>query len=362
MINDDFMTHRPGLVSRSITAENPTGERGGGGREASSLGPGRKGRPCIGLPSQQEIALAEIAGTGCIRHIWITVPRQTETSAYVLRDIVLRAYWDGDETPAIEVPLGDFFCCGFGQPADVGSVPITVGPVGGMNSYWPMPFGAGAKITVENQGDSEVGGFFFQIDYSLGDEVADSGRLHAQWRRSNGTTQLGEDHLILDGVRGAGSYVGSYLAIAQLSRFWYGEGEIKFYLDGDEWPTICGTGTEDYFGGAWAFQPHFDRSRRPMPIAYTAPYSGYLGVVTDDRSDWSDFAPLGVPSHGMYRWHLPDPIRFDESLRVTMQQIGHDSHELFERSDDIATVAYWYQFTGRTERVALPLARQRWPR
>lgn len=362
MINNDFMIHRPELVSRSITAENPTGERGGGGREASELGVGRKGRPCIDLPAHQQVTIADISGPGCIRHIWITVPRSTDSSPYVLRDLVLRAYWDGDHTPAVEVPLGDFFCCGFGLPADVRSVPITVGSVGGMNSYWPMPFGDAAKITVENQGDGDVGGFFFQIDYSLGDTVTDSGRFHAQWRRSNATTRPGEDHLILDGVHGAGSYVGTYLAITQLSRYWYGEGEVKFWLDGDAWPTICGTGTEDHFGGAWAYQPHFDRSRRPMPVPYTAPFSGYLGLVEDDRSEWSDFAPLGVPSHGMYRWQVPDPVRFEQSLKVTLQQIGHDTHRLFERCDDISTVAYWYQFDGRVDPVELPPAEERRPR
>lgn len=347
--------------SRSINAENPTGAKGGGGTAAGPLGAGRKGRPCITIPAGKAAALADIEGPGVIRHLWFTVTDQTERHHFVLRDLVLRMWWDGEPEPSVEVPLGDFFCNGFGQRATVVSQPIVVAPTGGMNSYFPMPFASRARVELQSDHPTDVDGVFFQIDYELVDELpGDVARFHAQYRRTNPTTR-GVDHTVLDGVVGRGQYVGTYVALAALERYWWGEGEVKFFIDGDQdLPTICGTGLEDYAGGAWAFQDRMGGD--PLPVAYCAPYSGYPYYSVADDSRFTAYARAMAPMHGLYRWHLPDPIRFAEDLRVTLQQIGHDGHELFERSDDVATVAYWYQVEPHAPFPTFPPASLRRPR
>lgn len=349
-----------GLQSRSITAENPDGSKGGGGRSSSDLGPGRKGRPCLTLAQGAETELADIHGAGAITHLWFTLPDHTDAVGFVLRDLVLRAYWDGAEEPAVEVPIGDFFCCGAGTRTLVTSAPIVVAPTSGLNSYFTMPFGTRARVTITNEHPVDIPGFFFQIDYTLTpDGTNDDARFHAQWRRQN-PTRIGEDYTILDDVAGPGVYVGTFLSITCLERYWYGEGEMKFYLDGDtDHPTICGTGTEDYVGGAWAFQDQLSSEVEPEVLTFSAPFVGYPQYLTRDTSKQSVYATPMAPVHGMYRWHLPDPIHFATDLRVTLQQIGQVGPGLFERSDDVASVAYWYQtaptrtfppFPGRAER------------
>ena len=189
------------------------------------------------------------------------------------------------------------------------------------------------------------------------------GYFHAQWRRSNGTTALGADHVILDGVTGPGTYVGTYVALASLQRYWWGEGEVKFYVDDDdELPTLCSTGLEDYAGGAWAFQDELrsSPSRRSSPSARRTAATPTTPPATPPGPP--TFATATTPMHGLYRWHLPDPIYFDERLRVTVQQIGTWDHGLFERQDDIATTAYWYQTLPHQPFPRLPDAQQRWPR
>lgn len=352
-----------GLLSRSITAENPDGAPGGGGRTVSDLGPGRKGRPCLTLPRGEETVLADIDGAGAITHLWFTTADHTDAVGFVLRDLVLRAYWDGEETPSVEVPLGDFFCCGAGARTLVTSVPIVVAPSGGFNSYFTMPFGSRARITVTNEHPVDVEGFFFQVDYTLDPSSrAAPARFHAQWRRENPTT-LGIDHTILDGVSGPGAYVGTFLSITCLERYWYGEGEVKFYIDDDDaLPTIAGTGLEDYIGGAWAFQDHLGAVPPPTPQPFTALYAGYHQYVTEDSSQVSPYLTGMPPLHGMYRWHLPDPVRFTRALRVTLQQIGDRGGHLFERRDDIASVAYWYQMDPCGGSYRLPPVEERRPR
>jgi len=353
----------PGLRSRSITAENPTGAKGAGGRESSHLGPGRKGRPCVTLPAGDVTTLADITGQGRITHLWFTFPDHTEAVGFVLRDLVLRAYWDGEAAPSVEVPIGDFFCCGAGARCRVTSVPIVVAPTGGMNCYFPMPFGASARLTVTNEHPRDVEGFFFQIDYELSDTAEqDVGRFHAQWRRENPTT-LAVDYTLLDGVRGRGAYVGTFLSITALQRFWWGEGEMKFYIDGDDaYPTICGTGTEDYGGGAWAFQDRLSSEFEPDVLTFSAPFCGYPQYLTRDRSRMAVYATAMAPSHGLYRWHLPDPVHFDQDLRVMVQQIGQVGPGIFERSDDVSSVAYWYQLEPHTPFPTLPGREERVPR
>ena len=238
---------RTKLESRAITAENRKGEKGRGGIASSFLGPSRKGSPCLkGIKSGETVTLCDINGPGMIRHIWMTVDdRTSDAERFVLRDIVLRMYWDGEENPSVEVPLGDFFLLGFGESYTVDSALISVIPSRGMNSYIQMPFRKNAVITIENQHRNPIPAFFFQIDYTLGDDVSDALYFHASWRRER-YTEKRRDYTVLDGVEGDGVYLGTFICLSALERYWWGEGEFKFFIDGDdEFPTICGTGTED---------------------------------------------------------------------------------------------------------------------
>jgi hypothetical protein len=260
----------------------------------------------------------DVAGPGCIQHIWITFDPK------YYRDVIVRIYWDGEETPSVESPLGDFFCNGFNTRVNILSLPINVNPSGGFNSYFPMPFRKRARITVENRNPQDLKHFFYAINYAETEIDANEAYFHAQFRRTN-PLPYKEDYTILDGVKGQGQFVGAYMAWQQNSTGWWGEGEIKLFLDGDtEFPTICGTGTEDYFGGAWGFGAN-----------YTAPFLGYPLGSCD-----------GKPGnrHGLYRFHIMDPIRFSSDLRVVMQAIGWRSEGRYlPLQDDIASVAYWYQ-------------------
>jgi hypothetical protein len=252
-------------------------------------------------------------------------------------------YYDNQKHPSIECPLGDFFANGLDGLALIGSLPIAVNPKGGMNSYWPMPFRKRVRIEITNDGPKTISEFFYQISYALEEVPEDAAYLHASWRRSV-TTRENPEHIILDGVRGRGHYVGTYLVWNQLSNDWWGEGEVKFFIDGDkpDAPTICGTGTEDYFGGAWGFV--MDHARDMSPQTYSTPFLGYPQAVyaPSDRSDRRKRPQ--VPAHALYRWHIPDPIRFQRDLRVSIQALGWwPTGKLQPLTDDIASVAYWYQ-------------------
>jgi hypothetical protein len=332
--------------SRSISAENFNGAKGAGGmaeegegsNAARELGRSWKVSPCIALDPGQVATLADIEGPGAIQHIWITVdPKRW-------RSLVLRMYWDGEEAPSVEVPLGDFFCNGWCERSDVSSLPIAVNPAGGFNSYWEMPFRSHARITIENLSPERIRGFFYQVDYVLTDVPEDVAYLHAQWRRSN-PLQYMTDHTLLEGVKGRGQYVGTYIAWGSNNSGWWGEGEMKFFMDGDsEWPTICGTGSEDYFGGAWCFeqpQGHYAR--------YSTNYLGFHQITEPDGCERSQ------QRFGMYRWHIQDAIRFEEDLRVTIQALGWRSEGRYlPLQDDIASTAFWYQTEPHARFPTLP--------
>ena len=323
-----------GAKTRSISPESPTGEKGRAGmategtgaRAARELGRGWKVSPSVGIKARTTFTLADVAGQGAIQHIWMT-----PTGPW--RSLILRFYWDREAAPSVEVPAGDFFASGWGGYAQISSLAVCVNPGSAFNSYWEMPFRKGFRVTAENLGDEEMT-LYYQIDYALTDVPADAGYFHAQFRRVNPLPEK-EVYTILDGVRGRGHYVGTYLAWGVHSTGWWGEGEIKFYLDGDrEFPTICGTGTEDYFGGSY----NFENQTTHRYQEFTTPYSGLAQVVRPDGLYASQ------QRFSLYRWHVMDPVRFDSDLRVTIQALGWraDGRYLPLR-DDIASVAYWYQ-------------------
>ena len=320
--------------TRSISAENFTGEKGSGGmategtgaQAARDLGQGWKVSPSIAIQPHQTVTLAEIDGPGAIQHIWLTVHPEH------WRRLIFRFYWDGEETPSVEVPLGDFFCNGWCTRCNVASLPVAVNPAGGFNSYWQMPFRQHARITIENITAEEMR-LYYQITYVLTDVPQDAAYFHAQWRRSN-PLPYKTVHTLLDGVVGQGHYVGTYIAWGVNNNGWWGEGEIKFYMDGDDaFPTICGTGTEDYFGGAW----NFEHPKGQYGV-FSAPFSGLPQVISPDG------LYVSQQRFGMYRWHIMDPIRFQQDLRVTIQALGWRSGRRYlPLQDDIASTAFWYQ-------------------
>ena len=338
--------------TRMVTAENVYGEKGRGGMAelsetpqpevakigqqwdgpnaaARDLGRKWKVRPCITVPAGRTATIMDIEGPGTIQHVWVTVSEEC------LTDLILRVYWDDEQTPSVEAPLGHFFCLGWKKHVDVLALPINVNPSRGMNCYFPMPFRARARVTVENRAPRDAGGLFYAITYALGDLAGDEACFHAQYRRANPLPYM-EDYTIVDGIAGRGHYVGTYMAWQQNSTGWWGEGEIKFFLDGDDqFPTLCGTGTEDYFCGAWGFAANF-----------SAPFVGYPQGACDGRAG---------NRHGLYRFHVMDPIRFQRDLKVTMQAIGWRSEGRYlPLQDDISSVAYWYQAEPHAAFPALP--------
>ena len=322
--------------TRSISPENFDGAKGRGGmatleegsarHAASDLGQGWKVNPYIIIEGGQTVSIADIEGPGAIQHIWMT-----PTGRW--RDIIIRMYWDGMEYPSVECPVGDFFACGWGEYAPVSSLAVCVNPGSAFNCYWEMPFKKHARITIENR-DDEPMVLFYQIDYTLTEVPDDIGYFHAQFRRTN-PLPYKEVYTIVDGIEGKGQYVGTYMAWGVNNNGWWGEGEIKFYMDGDkEFPTICGTGTEDYFCGSY----NFENKKTGQYEAFTTPYSGLAQVLRPDGVYRSQMR------FGLYRWHIRDPIRFESDLRVTIQALGwRRNGKYLPLQDDIASVAYWYQ-------------------
>ncbi|NUQ00076.1 MAG: DUF2961 domain-containing protein [Armatimonadetes bacterium] len=319
--------------SRSISAENVTGEKGRGGMAtegtgagcARDLGQGWKISPSVVVEPGQTYTMAEIEGPGAIQHIWLTPTGNWRFS-------ILRIYWDDQEQPAVECPVGDFFACGWGQYAQVTSLPVCVNPGSAFNCYWPMPFRRRCRITLTNIA-TEAMRLYYQVDYALNDVAPEAAYFHAQFRRVN-PLPYKDVYTILDGVQGKGQFVGTYMAWGVNNNGWWGEGEIKFYLDGDQWPTICGTGTEDYFCGSYNFENKETRQYQE----FSTPYAGLPQVIRPDGVYRSQMR------FGLYRWHITDPIRFEQDLRVTIQALGWRSGGRYlPLQDDIASVAYWYQ-------------------
>ncbi len=333
--------------TRSISPENFTGAKGRGGmategtgkNAARNLGQGWKISPSVRIKGGETFTLAEIDGSGAIQHIWMTPTGHWRTS-------ILRMYWDGETEPSVEVPVGDFFGMGWGQYAHLNSLAVTVNPGSAFNSYWLMPFRKKARITMENLDDKDMV-LYYQIDYTLTDVPADAAYFHAQFRRVN-PLKFKDVYTLVDGIQGTGHYVGTYMAWGVNNRGWWGEGEIKFYMDGDkEFPTIAGTGTEDYFCGSYNFENRVMRQYQEFSTAY----AGLHQVIKPDGVYASQ------QRFGMYRWHITDPVRFKKDLRVTIQALGWKANsqgEYLPLQDDIASVVYWYQSEPHAKFPRLP--------
>jgi hypothetical protein len=331
--------------TRSISPENFTGEKGRGGAAtegtgasaARELGRGWKVSPSIKIAAGETRVLADIEGAGAIQQMWMT-PTGT------WRFSILRIYWDDSPSPAVECPVGDFFACGWGKFAQISSLAVCVNPGSAFNCYWEMPFKRRCRITMTNIAESEMV-LYYQINYTLTNVPDDVGYFHAQFRRAN-PLPFQQDYTIVDGIEGHGHYVGTYLAWGTKNSGWWGEGEIKFYLDDDgEFPTICGTGTEDYFCGSY----DFENQETHQYQEFTTPYTGLPQVLRPDGVYQSQMR------FGMYRWHVTDPIRFEHVLRVTIQALGWRSGRRYlPLQDDIASVAYWYQTLPAAKFPSLP--------
>ena len=326
--------------TRSISPENFTGEKGKGGmatlddkdirnkanaaNAARDLGQGWKVNPFIIVKPGETFTMAEIDGSGAIQHIWMTPTGNWKFS-------IIRIYWDDETEPSVECPIGDFFAMGWNEYAPLNSLAICVNPGSAFNCYWAMPFRKKCRITMENINDKDEMRLYYQIDYTLTEVPEDAAYFHAQYRRSNpNETSV---YTILDNVKGKGQFVGVYLAWGVNNNGWWGEGEIKFFMDGDtEFPTICGTGTEDYFCGSY----NFDRDGQYKE--FCTPYSGLHQVIRPNGAYKSQ------QRFGLYRWHILDPIRFEKDLKVTIQDLGwRQGGRYLPQKSDISSVAFWYQ-------------------
>lgn len=337
--------------SRSISPENFTGEKGGGAKAVPSnpaernvnnaswaardLGEGWKVNPYVIIKPGETFTLAEMEGPGAIQHIWMTPVGNWRWS-------IIRIYWDDEKTPSVECPIADFFCMGWNQYAPFSSLPICVNPRSAFNSYWQMPFRKKCRITMENVNPKDDVTIYYQINYTLTDVPEDAGYFHAQFRRDPYCES--SDYTILDGVKGKGQFVGVYLAWGVHNVGWWGEGEAKFYIDGDtKYPTICTTGLEDYFCGSYDFEIN------GQYIPFTSPYSGLCQVIRPDGTYQSQ------QRFGMYRWHIMDPVRFNKTFKMTIQDLGwHFDGRYLAQHSDIASTAFWYQAEPHAPYPAFP--------
>jgi len=320
--------------SRSLSAENFTGEKGKAGMAtegtgkncARELGQGWKVSPSVRIEPGQTFTLADLAGPGAIQQVWMTPTGHWRFS-------ILRIYWDGEAQPSVECPVGDFFASGWNRFAPIASLPVCVNPGSAFNSYWEMPFRRHCRMTMTNIG-LEAMTLYYQINYTLTDVPDECACFHAQFRRVN-PLPYKQAYTLVDGVKGWGHYVGTYMAWGVNNCGWWGEGEIKFFLDGDkEFPTLCGTGTEDYFCGSY----NFENKEKKQYQEFTTPYAGLPLVIR------ADGLYVSQTRFSLYRWHIMDPIRFEQDLRVTIQALGwRAGGRYLPLQDDIASVAYWYQ-------------------
>jgi len=331
--------------TRSISAENYTGAKGAAGMAtegtgancARDLGRGWKVSPSVRIKVGETFTVADITGSGAIQQIWMTPTGPWRYS-------ILRIYWDGQEQPSVECPVGDFFGLPWGRYSPLVSLPVCVNPGSAFNCYWEMPFRKSCRITLSNIGHEDMT-LYYQVNYTLTDVPADCAYFHAQFRRTN-PLPFKQDYTILEGVRGRGHYVGTAMGWGVNNNGRWGEGEIKFFLDGEkEWPTICGTGTEDYFCGSY----NFENKETKQYQEFCTPYAGLHQVLRPDGLYRSQ------QRFALYRWHIMDPVRFTSDLRVTIQALGWRSDGRYlPLQDDISSVAFWYQTLPTVPFPALP--------
>jgi hypothetical protein len=346
--------------SRSSSPETFTGEKGKAGmadpadkdkpnvanafNAARDLGQGWKVNPYIRIKPGETFTIADITGPGAIQHIWMTPTGNWRFS-------IIRFYWDDETEPSIECPVGDFFAMGWGSYSQLSSLAICVNPGSAFNCYWSMPFRKRCRITMENINDSDPMTLYYQVDYTLTEVPADAGYFHAQFRRSNpNETSV---FTIVDGIKGKGHYAGVYMAWGVHNNGWWGEGEIKFFMDGDtQFPTICGTGTEDYFCGSYDFDSRKKNAAGVEEVNYTefcTPYAGLHQVIKGDGHYQV------MQRFGLYRWHVMDPVRFEKDLKVTIQDLGwHKGGRYLAQKSDISSVCFWYQAEPHAKFPKLP--------
>ena len=318
MHSHDLSIVPPNVRTRWASAENWSASPGAGGK---ALG-GRKGSPSFVQAAGETRVLAHASGSsGCVRRIWLTI---NDRSPAALRGMRLRMFWDGASTPAVDSPLGDFFCQGLGRTVTFENALFSNPEGRSFNTTVPMPFRTGFRIELINETGAPMDMVFYDVDFTLGDEIGPGTcYFHAHWRREVSGV-LGQDYTILPQVRGRGRFLGACFSVIpnklDHGTHWWGEGEVKAFIDGDgEFPTLCGTGTEDYIGTAWG-QGAYANQWQGCPIA-----------------DGETFR------YAFYRLHGPDPIYFHEGFRATIQRIGHDGKALFEREgDDWASCAWFY--------------------
>lgn len=320
----------------------------------SSANPNRSSnRDMVNIKPGEKLTLANINGSGSIRHLWMTFP--APDSSWLCTNgcsnhsqLVIRMYWDNALLPAVEAPVGDFFASGFGIRASINSVPIIVEGDDSYNCYWSMPFFKSARIEIENQGEKPSGSFYYQVDYQLQEKHQPKTPYFCAQYRQEFPCAPGRDYLILDAI-GTGHYVGTILSGRSRSPEWFGEGDDKFYVDGDKTPTIQGTGTEDFALHAWGFE---------HPTSY--PYFG----VPILEGEWG----MVGWKISMYRWQIIEPISFKKSLRVEIEDAGWISKDevaegthvgFVERNDDFSSVAFWYQVGQPRQYTTLPSAKER---
>ncbi|MFT4028167.1 MAG: DUF2961 domain-containing protein [Novosphingobium sp.] len=349
--------------TRSLSPENPTGKKAGGSRAtlsdgsdaaaARDLGEGWKVNPFVRIEAGQTYTVGNVAGPGIINHIWMTLGADVD-----YRSVILRLFWDGETTPSVEAPVGDFFAAGWGRDNEpiINSAVVAVNPRSGFNSYWKMPYSKNYRMTHENRGTKQLT-VFYEVTFSEQRVPANSGYFHAQYRQIDRLAD-GQVFTIVDGIKGRGQYVGTALSHGSYSPGWWGEGEVKFYLDGDDrYPSINTTGEEDYFLGSWGFTVATGKSPAGKLTYYRRQDFSTLYAGFSEKPEPQ--TPLRKISE--YRWHILDPIRFTKDLKVTIQGLGWRTdadHAYLPLHDYYASVAYWYQWEPHAAFPALPTDRE----
>jgi Protein of unknown function (DUF2961) len=352
--------------SHSISPENPTGEKGEGGKAdlttgsarnaAKDLGLGWKVNPYVNVAPGSTFTIAQFNGEGIVTHIWMTLGGKAE-----YRSAIFRIYWDDEKGASVETPVGDFFGAGWSRKNEpkINSAAIAVNSGSGFNSFWPMPFRKSFRMTLENRSAVPLV-IYYEVSFAETAVPVQAAYFHAQFRMV-ARLSLRTVYTIVDGIRGKGQYVGTSLSHGARSPGWWGEGEVKFYVDGDTSnPTINGTGEEDYFLGSYSYLrpagklPNGDTKFREEN--FSSLYSGFYSVMPLEETDPA-YHGSRERRIGEYRWHIVDPIRFDRDLKVTIQGLGwkaDDSGTYLPLRDSYASVAYWYQAEPHAEFPKLP--------